>query len=135
MNSLNPVITIGAQFADTFAAHSYPGDARRLLELVSLDPDVLRRYPHELSGKMKQRVAMVLALALEPKFVLLDEPTTELDVVVQRNILNRLRELQSDLGFAVLFISHGLGTVMEMGRPGDGDVRRRAGRGSNRPRR
>ncbi|WP_020389028.1 ABC transporter ATP-binding protein [Kribbella catacumbae] len=114
MNSLNPVITIGAQFADTFAAHGREGDPATLLDLVSLDADVLRRYPHELSGGMKQRVALALALALEPKFVLLDEPTTGLDVVVQHNILQRLRELQSQLGFAVLFISHDLGTVMEM---------------------
>ncbi|WP_432944563.1 ABC transporter ATP-binding protein [Kribbella sp. CA-253562] len=114
MNSLNPVITIGAQFADTFAAHGRDGDPARLLELVSLDPGVLEKYPHELSGGMKQRVALALALALEPRFVLLDEPTTGLDVVVQRNILDRLRELQAELGFAVLFISHDLGTVMEM---------------------
>ncbi|MFC4012562.1 ABC transporter ATP-binding protein [Nonomuraea purpurea] len=116
MNSLNPVITVGAQFADTFKAHSLdPGErARELLELVSLEPDVLRRYPHELSGGMKQRVALALALALSPRFVLLDEPTTGLDVVVQRTILNRLRELRASLGFAVLFISHDLGTVMEM---------------------
>ncbi len=114
MNSLNPVITVGAQFADTFAAHGREGDARHLLELVSLDADVLQSYPHELSGGMKQRVALALALALEPRFVLLDEPTTGLDVVVQRNILDRLRELQTELGFAVLFISHDLGTVMEM---------------------
>ena len=114
MNSLNPVITIGAQFADTFAAHSRRGDPAALLDVVSLDADVLRRYPHELSGGMKQRVALALALALEPKFVLLDEPTTGLDVIVQHNILERLRELQSELGFAVLFISHDLGTVMEM---------------------
>jgi peptide/nickel transport system ATP-binding protein len=82
--------------------------------MVSLDRDVLRRYPHELSGGMKQRVALALALALEPRFVLLDEPTTGLDVVVQRDILEKLRELQRRLGFAVLFISHDLGTVMEM---------------------
>ncbi|TWD81188.1 peptide/nickel transport system ATP-binding protein [Kribbella amoyensis] len=114
MNSLNPVITIGAQFDDTFAAHGRTGDARKLLDLVDLDPEVLRRYPHELSGGMKQRVALALALALEPRFVLLDEPTTGLDVVVQRNILDRLRELRGELGFAVLFISHDLGTVLEM---------------------
>ncbi|MFD8775381.1 ABC transporter ATP-binding protein [Streptomyces sp. NPDC059916] len=122
MNSLNPVITVREQFADTYAAHPEVSgrdvdvDARagELLALVSLDRDVLRRYPHELSGGMKQRVALALALALRPKFVLLDEPTTGLDVVVQRDILDRLRELQRTLGFAVLFISHDLGTVMEM---------------------
>ena len=122
MNSLNPVISIRRQFADTFDAHSevlgedLDVDARAgdLLEMVSLDRDVLKRFPHELSGGMKQRVALALALALNPKFVLLDEPTTGLDVVVQREILDRLRELQSRLGFAVLFISHDLGTVMEL---------------------
>ncbi|MGZ4472102.1 MAG: ABC transporter ATP-binding protein [Nocardioidaceae bacterium] len=125
MNSLNPVITVHEQFADAFAAH--PGhhgaagkhlDVRQragdLLEMVSLSREVLRRYPHELSGGMKQRVALALALALEPRFVLLDEPTTGLDVVVQREILDRLSELRHQLGFAVLFISHDLGTVMEM---------------------
>ncbi|MFD7754517.1 ABC transporter ATP-binding protein [Streptomyces sp. NPDC059757] len=122
MNSLNPVITVREQFADTFAAHPEAAGenldvderAGELMELVSLERGVLKRYPHELSGGMKQRVALALALALRPRFVLLDEPTTGLDVVVQRDILDRLRELQRQLGFAVLFISHDLGTVMEM---------------------
>ncbi|RZT17632.1 peptide/nickel transport system ATP-binding protein [Kribbella sp. VKM Ac-2569] len=118
MNSLNPVITIRSQFADTFEAHDNDVDvddrAGELLEMVSLDRSVLGRFPHELSGGMKQRVALALALALEPRFVLLDEPTTGLDVVVQRDILDRLRVLQARLGFAVLFISHDLGTVMEL---------------------
>jgi oligopeptide/dipeptide ABC transporter ATP-binding protein len=121
MNSLNPVITVGAQFADAFAAHGGPpgGDDPRtaavgLLELVSLEPDVLDHYPHELSGGMKQRVALAMALALRPRLVVLDEPTTGLDVVVQRRILGKLRELQAELGFAVLFISHDLGTVLEL---------------------
>ncbi len=122
MNSLNPVINVREQFADAFDAHREAiGEDRDvdrragdLLEMVSLSRDVLRRYPHELSGGMKQRVALALALALRPKFVLLDEPTTGLDVVVQREILDRLAELRHELGFAVLFISHDLGTVMEM---------------------
>ena len=122
MNSLNPVITVRRQFAETFDAHpdalgnDLDVDARatELLEMVSLDRSVLGRFPHELSGGMKQRVALALALALEPRFVLLDEPTTGLDVVVQRDILDRLRVLQARLGFAVLFISHDLGTVMEL---------------------
>jgi peptide/nickel transport system ATP-binding protein len=122
MNSLNPVITVRRQFTETFDAHpdalgnDLDVDARatELLEMVSLDRSVLGRFPHELSGGMKQRVALALALALEPRFVLLDEPTTGLDVVVQRDILDRLRALQARLGFAVLFISHDLGTVMEL---------------------
>ena len=126
MNSLNPVIDIGAQFADTFRAHpaakspnstkplSDDDRAAKMLALVDLDPAVLRSFPHELSGGMKQRVALALALALEPKFVLLDEPTTGLDVLVQRRILDRLRKLQADLGFAVLYISHDIGSVLEI---------------------
>jgi oligopeptide/dipeptide ABC transporter ATP-binding protein len=118
MSSLNPVIRIGAQFADTFAAHGVKADitarAGELLRLVSLEPSVLQSYPHELSGGMKQRVALALALVLRPRLVVLDEPTTGLDVVVQRSIVDRLRELRREFGFAVLFISHDLGTVLEV---------------------
>lgn len=117
MNSLNPVLTIGAQFADTFRAHGRPASRQRaaeLLRMVDLDEQVLAAYPHELSGGMKQRVALALALALGPRLVVLDEPTTGLDVLVQRRILDRLRELQAELGFAVLFVSHDMGTVLEL---------------------
>lgn len=125
MNSLNPVLTVGRQFADLFAAHrdaltaeqrtaGFKAAAVELLEMVSLEESVLASYPHELSGGMKQRVALALALALRPKLVILDEPTTGLDVLVQRRILDRVRELQSRLHFAVLFVSHDIGAVMEM---------------------
>jgi len=120
MNSLNPVITIEAQFRDVIEEHTDLRGAQvrkriaELLGMVMIDPSFMRFYPHELSGGMKQRVCLALALALEPKFVLLDEPTTGLDVVVQRSILDNVRSLQRQLGFAVLLISHDLGTVMEV---------------------
>ena len=82
--------------------------------MVKIDPSFMRFYPHELSGGMKQRVDLALALALQPKFVLLDEPTTGLDVLVQRSILDNVRALQREQGFAVLLISHDLGTVLEV---------------------
>ncbi len=120
MNSLNPVLTVEAQFRDVFTTHTSLTSAQirersaELLEMVLIDPSFLRFYPHELSGGMKQRVALALALALDPKLVVLDEPTTGLDVVVQRSILDSVRKLQREKGFAVLLISHDLGTVLEV---------------------
>jgi peptide/nickel transport system ATP-binding protein len=120
MNSLNPVYRIEAQFMDVMQEKTDLSDAQireriaDLLRMVKIDPSFMRFYPHELSGGMKQRVALALALALEPKFVLLDEPTTGLDVLVQKEIMQNLRELQRQQGFAVLLISHDLGTVLEV---------------------
>ncbi len=120
MNSLNPVLTVEAQFRDVFRTHTSLSvkEIRQrtveLLEMVLIDESFLRFYPHELSGGMKQRVALALALALDPKLVVLDEPTTGLDVVVQRSILDSVRELQRAKGFAVLLISHDLGSVLEV---------------------
>ena len=120
MNSLNPVLTVEAQFRDVFRTHTSLSATEirqrtvELLEMVLIDESFLRFYPHELSGGMKQRVALALALALDPKLVVLDEPTTGLDVVVQRSILDSVRELQRAKGFAVLLISHDLGSVLEV---------------------
>ncbi|GAA2009776.1 ABC transporter ATP-binding protein [Nakamurella flavida] len=119
MNSLNPVTRIASSFADVLHAHTDLDDravaarSAELLEMVSIDPSFLQNYPHELSGGMKQRINLALALALRPRFVLLDEPTTGLDVVVQRTILDNIRELQREQKFTVLFISHDMGTVLE----------------------
>jgi oligopeptide/dipeptide ABC transporter ATP-binding protein len=122
MNALNPVLRIAAQFHDTMDAHRWSradGDRdariREVLTDVELDADrVMRSYPHELSGGMRQRVVLALALLLRPRFVLLDEPTTGLDVLVQRSIVSLLRRIQREQGFTVLFISHDLGTVLEV---------------------
>jgi peptide/nickel transport system ATP-binding protein len=120
MNSLNPVVRIENQFRDVIEYHSdLKGAAVRrrideLFEMVRIDPRFVTSFPHELSGGMKQRVNLALALALEPRFVLLDEPTTGLDVVVQHEILENVRALQQDKGFAVLFISHDIGTVLDL---------------------
>ncbi|GCE22113.1 ABC transporter ATP-binding protein [Dictyobacter kobayashii] len=120
MNSLNPVTRIEAQFRDVMKEKSDLSNEQirertaELLQMVKIDPSFMRFYPHELSGGMKQRVALALALALKPRFVLLDEPTTGLDVLVQKEIIQNLRELQRQQGFAVLFISHDLGTVLEV---------------------
>ena len=119
MNSLNPVMTVAAQFRDVIQEHTALGGSAvtarigELLEMVSIEPSYQRFYPHELSGGMRQRVALAMALALDPRLVILDEPTTGLDVVVQRSIVDNLRRLQTERGFAVLFISHDIGTVLE----------------------
>ena len=120
MNSLNPVVRVDAQFADVIEEHSeLRGDAvdariGELFDMVLIDRKFMKAFPHELSGGMKQRVNLALALALDPKVVLLDEPTTGLDVVVQHSILENVRRLQKEKGFAVLFISHDIGTVLDL---------------------
>ncbi len=120
MNSLNPVVRVDAQFADVIEEHSgLRGDAvdariGELFDMVLIDRKFMKAFPHELSGGMKQRVNLALALALDPKVVLLDEPTTGLDVVVQHSILENVRRLQAEKGFAVLFISHDIGTVLDL---------------------
>lgn len=119
MDALNPVITVGEQIVDAIRAHEpvSVADARRraggLLERVGIAPDRLGSYAHQLSGGMRQRVGIALALALEPSLVILDEPTTALDVIVEREILEQIRELQRSLGFAVLFITHDLARMLQ----------------------
>jgi peptide/nickel transport system ATP-binding protein len=121
MNALNPVLTVATQLNDTLAAH-LPGSthaSRRersaeLLRMVGINPDRLRSYPHELSGGMKQRVMIAMALALAPQLVIMDEPTTALDVVTQREILEQLIELRDRMGFSVLFITHDLSLLLEL---------------------
>jgi peptide/nickel transport system ATP-binding protein len=120
MNALNPIMRVSDQFVDMMRAHERVSKnealarASDLLDLVGIDRRRLRAYPHELSGGMRQRVVIAMALALRPELVIMDEPTTALDVVVQREILQQVRELQTELGFAVLFITHDLSLLLEL---------------------
>ena len=120
MNALNPVTRVGDQFVDMMRAHERVSKrqallrAGELLDLVGIDARRVRAYPHELSGGMRQRVIIAMALALRPELVIMDEPTTALDVVVQREILQQVKTLQQELGFAVLFITHDLSLLIEI---------------------
>ena len=119
MNALNPVLRVGDQFVDMTRAHERISKKRSLvragslLEMVGIDQSRIRSYPHELSGGMRQRVIIAMALALSPELVILDEPTTALDVVVQREILQQFDALKRELDFAVLFITHDLSLLVE----------------------
>lgn len=120
MNALNPVITIGEQLGDAIEAHEGVRRsqtlvrARELLELVGIEGSRVHAYAHELSGGMRQRVVIAMALALRPRLVLMDEPTTALDVVVQKEILQQIIRLRRELGFAVIFITHDLSLMFEL---------------------
>ncbi len=119
IDALNPVLRIEEQLVDALAAHGVRDAheaserAKKLLDRVSLPRRVLTAYPHELSGGMRQRVVIAMALALEPQVLLMDEPTTALDVVVQAEILDELDRLRRDMGFAVLLVSHDLPLMLE----------------------
>jgi len=119
LNALNPVMTIGAQIMDTLLAHEdlSPRQAddrsRELLRGVRIDPMHLDSYPHELSGGMRQRVIIAMSLALNPDLVIMDEPTTALDVLVEREILTEVIALQKRMGFSMLFITHDLTLLLE----------------------
>ena len=121
MHALNPVFRLGIQLTDVLRSHrpemsraDRQERAAELLRMVGITPDRLRAYPHELSGGMRQRAMIAMALALEPRIVIMDEPTTALDVVTQREILEELAALRERLGFAVLFITHDLSLLLEI---------------------
>jgi len=121
MTSLNPVLTIGRQIAEAFALHervSWKRAMARAAEMLRLvhipEPEArLRQYPHQLSGGMRQRVMIAMALACNPKVLIADEPTTALDVTIQAQILELIQELKEKLGTAVILITHDLGVVAE----------------------
>ena len=121
MNALNPVAPIGDQLEDVFEVHrpSLSASQRRaavveLLEIVKVGAQRYRSFPHELSGGMRQRVMIAMALALRPQLMVMDEPTTALDVLVQREILRQISQLRHEFGFSVIFITHDLPLLLEI---------------------
>ena len=117
MNSLDPVFTIKEQFVEILKQHNFNGNLDEAIvhaiHSVSLDLIVLKKYPHELSGGMKQRVIIAMALLLKPKFVIADEPTTALDVLIQAQIVNLLKKLKKD-GMSFMLITHDLAVLSEI---------------------
>jgi len=117
MNSLDPVFTIKEQFIEILKQHNFDGDSNQVIldaiHSVSLDKPVLKKYPHELSGGMKQRVIIAMALLLKPKFVIADEPTTALDVLIQAEIVNLFKNLKKD-GMSFMLITHDLAVLSEI---------------------
>ena len=119
LNSLNPVLKIKDQLADVIIKHKKIGRraafqrAAELLELVGIESNRIESYPHELSGGMRQRVVIAMALALEPPLMIMDEPTTALDVVVSKDILQQIEALKDEMGFSILFITHDLSLMVE----------------------
>jgi len=117
MNALNPMKSIGAQFKDTLEAHGNVSKAdigRRsteVMELVGIDPAHLHSYPHQLSGGMRQRAMIAMALLFTPQLVIMDEPTSALDVVAQQSLMTKIKDLQQNLGFAVIFVTHDMSVV------------------------
>ena len=121
MNSWNPVVKIGEQIREAMREH-YPDktkdeNTKRIIELfdiVGLDASIIDRFPHELSGGMKQRAVIALALSCDPKLIIADEPTTALDVVIQDQILKEIRKVQDVLGLSLIYISHDIAVIAEM---------------------
>lgn len=121
MACLNPVLRLQAQFDDVLVAHNPQLTAKQrerrgaeLLEMVGISRDALTKYPHELSGGMRQRSLIALAMACDPELVVMDEPTTAVDVVMQRQILEQILDLQAQQGFAIIFVTHDLSLLLEM---------------------
>lgn len=117
MNSLDPVFTVNEQFIEILKQHNFDGDSKKIIldaiHSVSLDEHVLKKYPHELSGGMKQRVIIAMALLLKPQFVIADEPTTALDVLIQAQIVNLLKSLKKN-GMSIMLITHDLALLSEI---------------------
>jgi peptide/nickel transport system ATP-binding protein len=117
MNALNPVKSVGAQFADALRAHGIPSKkaiadrSAEVLRMVGIDPVHLTSYPHQLSGGMRQRAMIAMALLFTPDLVIMDEPTSALDVVAQRSLMVQIKELQQELGFAIIFVTHDMSLV------------------------
>ncbi len=117
MNALNPVMSVGAQFADALRAHgmtsrkAIAARSAEVLRLVGIDAVHLKSYPHQLSGGMRQRAMIAMALLFTPDLVIMDEPTSALDVVAQRSLMTQIKELQREIGFAVVFVTHDMSLV------------------------
>jgi len=119
MNALNPVMSIGAHMVDTLQAHTKMSKREalergaELLRVVGIESSRLKSYPHELSGGMRQRAVIALGLALNPDLIIMDEPTTALDVVVQKEIMQQIEDLKDRFGFSILFITHDISLLVE----------------------
>jgi peptide/nickel transport system ATP-binding protein len=118
LNSLDPVFNIGSQLQEILHQHGYSNDnldiIKDSLHSVLLDPSIMKKYPHELSGGMKQRVSIAMSLLLNPDILIADEPTTSLDVMVQSQIINLLKKLKKERNMSIIFISHDLGVISEV---------------------
>jgi len=117
MNALNPVLSVGAQFRDAMRAHRVTSKeeiaerSAEVLRMVGIDPVHLKSYPHQLSGGMRQRAMIAMAMLFTPDLIIMDEPTSALDVVAQRSLMAQIKDLQRQLGFAVIFVTHDMSLV------------------------
>lgn len=118
-NSLNPVQPVGAQIVEAIRAHSRMSVSRarervaELFDIVGLQPELMKRFPHQFSGGMRQRAMIAMALAFEPSLIVMDEPTTGLDVLVQERLLGRIRDIRKRVALSILLITHDIGVIAE----------------------